>query len=254
VTPASSPDASDDRSRAGRVEQQHELLTVDQLAERSGISVRTIRFYAGRGLLPAPMLRGRLGLYGPEHLGRLKLVSELSGLGFTLAAIEGYLARLPESLSPVELELQRALLVPWVPERLEVVSMAELTRRTGRQLSAAELELLEVLGALERRPDGSILLHGAAALDTAVASLDIGISPEVLHRLHSVIVLHTTALAEDLMTLFQTDVLQPYRDRGRPAAERARLREVYTRMKPITVQGVITAFGRAVNRTIRERL
>ena len=76
----------------------------------------------------------------------------------------------------------------------------------------------------------------------------------MLHRLHSVIVLHTTALAEDLMTLFQTDVLQPYRDRGRPAAERARLREVYTRMKPITVQGVITAFGRAVSRTIRERL
>jgi DNA-binding transcriptional MerR regulator len=40
-------------------------LTIDQLAERSGISVRTIRFYAGRGLLPAPQLRGRTGLYGP---------------------------------------------------------------------------------------------------------------------------------------------------------------------------------------------
>lgn len=242
MTHASAPGAPDDG-----------LMTIDQLAERSGISVRTIRFYAGKGLLPAPKLRGRLGLYGADHLGRLGLVSELSGLGFTLAAIEGYLASLPESLSPVELELQRALLVPWVPERLEEVSAAELTRRVGRTLSAEELDSLEALGALERQPDGSILLHGAAALSTALASLNIGISPDALRRLHAVIALHTTALAEDLMKLFQTDVLQPYRDRGRPAAERAQLRDVYTRMKPITVQGVVTAFGRAVNRTIRER-
>ena len=70
-------------------------LTIDQLAERTGISVRTIRFYAGRGLLPAPQLRGRTGLYGPGHVARLELVSELSALGFTLAAIEAQLARLP---------------------------------------------------------------------------------------------------------------------------------------------------------------
>jgi hypothetical protein len=31
------------------------------------------------------------------------------------------------------------------------------------------------------------------------------------------------------------------------------MRELFTRIKPITVQGVVTAFGRAINRTIRER-
>ena len=78
-------------------------LTIDQLAERSGISVRTIRFYTGRGLLPAPQLRGRTGLYGPDHLARLELVSELSALGFTLAAIEAQLARLPAEVGAEEL-------------------------------------------------------------------------------------------------------------------------------------------------------
>ena len=43
-------------------------LTVDQLAARSGTSVRTIRFYTARGLLPPPQLRGRTGLYGADHL------------------------------------------------------------------------------------------------------------------------------------------------------------------------------------------
>jgi len=230
-----------------------DLFTIDQLASRSGISVRTIRFYAGKGLLPPPKLRGRLGLYGPDHLARLDMISELTGLGFTLAAIEGFLVTLPESIAVEDLVLQRALLAPWVPERLETIDAAELDRRAGRALGEEELASLEALGVLERRPDGTILLHGAATLSSALASLDIGLPPHLLRRSHELISRHTAALAEDLMVMFQDEVLQPYRDRGRPAAERARLRELFTRLKPITVQGVVTAFGRAVNRTIRER-
>jgi hypothetical protein len=96
------------------------------------------------------------------------------------------------------------------------------------------------------------LLHGAATLGSALASLDVEMPPEVLRRSHELISQHTTALAEELMALFQREILQPYRDRGRPPAERARLRDLFTRLKPITVQGVVTAFGRAVNRGIRE--
>ena len=70
-------------------------LTVDQLAARSGTSVRTIRFYTARGLLPPPQLRGRTGLYGADHLARLELIGELAALGFSLTAIEGQLGRLP---------------------------------------------------------------------------------------------------------------------------------------------------------------
>lgn len=230
-----------------------EQLTIDQLATRSGISVRTIRFYAGKGLLPPPKLRGRLGLYGADHLTRLDLISELTGLGFTLAAIEGFLAALPESIAVEDLVLQRALLAPWVPEKLECISRAELDQRAGRTLGDEEIASLEALGVLERRPDSHIMLHGAAILSSALASLDIGMQPELLRRSNEVISRHTAALAEELMQMFQEEILQPYRDRGRPVAERARLRELFTRLKPIAVQGVVTAFGRAVNRTIRDR-
>lgn len=231
-----------------------ELLTIDQLADRCGVSVRTIRFYAGKGLLPPPRLRGRLGLYGPDHLARLELISELSALGFSLAAIEGYLARMPASADSEAMALQRALLVPWVPERLEELSPAELDRRCGRSLTPDELDVLEALGVIERRPESvSVLLHGTASLSAALQSLEIGLPADALRRSHELIAKHTGALAEELMQLFQDEVLQPYRDRGRPATERARLREAFTRLKPITVQGVVAAFGRAVNRTIRDR-
>lgn len=228
------------------------LLTVDQLAGRSGVSVRTIRFYAGKGLIPPPMLRGRVGLYGPDHLARLELVAELSGLGFTLAAIEGYLARLPEAVGAEALVLQRALLAPWVPEPLEEITTVELCERAGRALSDEEMASLEALGTIEHR-NGMITLRSAATLTTTLALLDLGYPLDTLRRSHALITKHTSALADDLMELFQEEVLQPYRDRGRPASERARLREMFLRIKPLTVQGVMTAFGRAVNRNIRER-
>jgi DNA-binding transcriptional MerR regulator len=235
-----------------------ELLTIEQLATRSGISVRTIRFYSGKNLLPPPTLRGRLGLYGADHLARLELITELSALGFTLASIEGYLTRVPASADREAMALQRALLVPWVPERLEELTLEELDRRAGRALSADDLTSLEALGVLENQvsedgSEGKVLLHGTVSLAAALESLNSGFPVEALHHFHAIINKHTAAMAEELMQVFQDEVLQPYRDRGRPATERANLRDAYTRLKPITVQGVVTAFGRAVNRTIRER-
>ncbi|MBW0115492.1 MerR family transcriptional regulator [Pseudonocardia abyssalis] len=229
-------------------------LTIDQLAERTGVTVRTIRFWAGRGLLPPPALRGRTGFYGPDHVARLELVSELSALGFTLSAIEGHLGRVPPSASAAELALQRALLTPWVPEQIEEVDRAELDRRAGRTLAAADVDALQGLGMIEVLDGDRIRLHGSGTLGEGLAVIDSGLPVDVWRRAHQIIEQHTTALAEDLMKVFQDEVLQPYRDRGRPADERTRLAEAFSQLKPITVRGVVTAFGRAVNRTIRERV
>jgi DNA-binding transcriptional MerR regulator len=231
-----------------------ELLTIDQLAARTGITVRTIRFYAGRGLLPPPRLRGRTGLYGPDHVARLELVSELSGLGFTLAAIETQLERLPTTADAGELALHRALLTPWVPEQTEELDHAELQRRAGRVLSTGELDALEAIGVIQRLDDGRFRLHGAGMLGDGLAVLDSGLPTQMWTRAHAVIEKHTAALADDLMALFQDEVLQPFRDRGHPAGERSRLVAALTQLKPITLRGVVTAFGRAVNRAIRDRL
>lgn len=231
-----------------------EFLTIDQLAERTGITVRNIRYYAGRGLLPPPQLRGRTGLYGPDHVARLELVSELSALGFTLSAIENHLERLPPDAGHEELALQRALLTPWVPEEIEEIDRAELERRAGRSLSDADLDALESLGAVTALDGERVQLHGSGSLASALAAIDSGLPTDVWRRAHALIEKHTTALAEDLMTMFQAEVLQPYRDRGRPAHERHRLAAALSQLKPVTVLGVVTAFGRAVNRTIRERI
>ena len=55
----------------------HTGLTIDELAARVGMTVRNIRAYTSRGLLPPPRLRGRTGLYDEEHLARLTMVKEM---------------------------------------------------------------------------------------------------------------------------------------------------------------------------------
>src|SRR6185503_2488839 len=110
-----------------------ELLTIEELAARTGLTVRTIRFYAGQGLLPPPVRRGRLGYYSAAHRMRLEFVRELQGYGYTLAAIERVLARIPFEAAPGDLALHRALLAPWAPERGEELDRAGLQRRAGRE-------------------------------------------------------------------------------------------------------------------------
>jgi DNA-binding transcriptional MerR regulator len=229
-------------------------LTVDQLAARSGTSVRTIRFYTARGLLPPPQLRGRTGLYGADHLARLELIGELAALGFSLTAIEGQLGRLPPTAGADALALHRALVTPWVPEQLEEIDRAELDRRAGRSLTPADLDALAGLGVITLQDGDRLLLHGAGTLAGGLDVIDSELPAEFWQRAHELVAQHTAALAEDLMTLFQDQVLQPYRDRGRPTAERRALAGALAQLKPLTVRGVVTAFGRAMNRAIRERL
>src|SRR4051812_33612180 len=64
-----------------------ELLTLDELARAAGTTVRNLRGDQDRGLLPPPERRGRLGVYGPDHLRRLRLVLRMLGRGYPLAAI-----------------------------------------------------------------------------------------------------------------------------------------------------------------------
>src|SRR3954462_10619255 len=108
------------------MDQPAETMSVEQLASRVGMSVRTVRFYAGCGLIPPPRREGRNGFYGPDHLARLELVPELQAHGFTLSAIEGYLENIPSGATPEQVALHRTLLAPWMADRPEELDRAAL--------------------------------------------------------------------------------------------------------------------------------
>lgn len=226
-------------------------LTIAELAARTGVSVRTIRFYAGMDLIPPPRVEGRVGRYDERHIARLELVRDLQGLGFTLAAIERYLARIPLDRSPEDLALHRALLSPWLPEDPRTVDRAELDARAGRAVTDADLDRLVELGVLHRERDGALQLTSDAMLDHGLQLLAAELDLDTQLHCQRIVERHTAALADELFALFRDSVLREYREGGRTPEHRDRILALLHRLKPLTVQGVVTHFQLAMNNAIR---
>lgn len=70
-------------------------MNIGQMAEATGVSADTLRFYEKQGLLDAPA-RGENGYrsYGEADVGRVRFVRGAQALGFTLAQIKWILPRL----------------------------------------------------------------------------------------------------------------------------------------------------------------
>ena len=68
-------------------------ISLNQLAKKSGVPERTIRYYISRGLIPGPVRGGRGAEYTPEHLAGIQTVRQLQSAGMTLAEIEYEFAR-----------------------------------------------------------------------------------------------------------------------------------------------------------------
>lgn len=66
--------------------------TIDELARAADTTVRSVRVYHERGLLPSPDVRGRIGYYKSDHLNRLQTISRLLGRGMKLNGIRELLA------------------------------------------------------------------------------------------------------------------------------------------------------------------
>ena len=76
------------------------LLTIGELARRTGLSVSAIRFYEARGLVAAVRSDGNQRRFARADIRRLSFALIAQRLGLTLAEIEAELARLPLGRAP----------------------------------------------------------------------------------------------------------------------------------------------------------
>ena len=60
---------------------------ISELADRAGVTPRTIRYYTDEGLLPPPEVRGKYAYYNQEHLDRLELIHRLKARHLPLREI-----------------------------------------------------------------------------------------------------------------------------------------------------------------------
>ena len=227
-------------------------LTVDELAARAGITVRTLRFYSAKGLLPPPVLGPRrVGQYGAEHLARLSLIEELQRQGLTLAAIERYLEQLPDDITPDDLVLHRALVAGWMPDTAEETTREKLERRAGRALSDHDLDRLAAMGVLDRTDDPQLLLVNPAMVHLGVRLLEVPLPLETILASREIVLKHTRVLAHELQRLFREQVWEPYLEAEPSPEQRQRMRSLTAYIQPALVQALVTAFQQSLKEELR---
>ena len=114
------------------------LVTIGELARRSGFTIKALRFYDRRGLLPpASRLPSGYRLYGEADLHRLEFIRQAKALGLPLDAIRQLVvaAREPGSVAA------RARLIRMLDERIaqtagQIATLTELRTELRRRREA----------------------------------------------------------------------------------------------------------------------
>jgi len=224
-----------------------EEWSIDELARLAGTSVRNVRLYQERGLLPPPRREGRRGLYCLDHLRRLRLVLTMLTRGYSLTAIRELLdaweAR--RSLGDV-LGFEEALSAPLTAAVARRVSLDELASLFPDGTPARLLRAVE-LGVVA--PEGDHFVAPSAPLfDAGVGLAADGVPMDAVLDAAEAIHQATDALAEHFVALFRDHVWQPFVDAGMPPDDLPRITEVLMRQRPLAVQATVAALAEALQR------
>lgn len=118
--------------------------TIDQLAAAAGLPTRTVRLYQSVGVLHAPQRKGRIAVYGEEHLQRLQLIARLQDRGLRLRAIRDALRQAQRRKLSLDdwLGLGEHLRSAWSQEAPQLFSEAELREQIGDRPAGVAAALL----------------------------------------------------------------------------------------------------------------
>jgi DNA-binding transcriptional MerR regulator len=234
-------------------------MTIEELAERAGMTVRNVREHQTRGLLPPPALVGRKGFYDERHLARLLLVRQLQEEGLNLHAVGWLLEQAPPEAAEVA-RLKQALFAPWATERPRTYTLAELVTRFGVEAGAGARTRAEELGLLERVDEVTWVSPAPRLLEAGAQLVQLGVEVEAALDVVEQLTASLAAVARSFVELFVAEILSPTTAGGPgaplAAGDRAEdvdrpgglgeppiaIGEAVERLRPIASEAVLAAF------------
>ncbi|HEV2060121.1 MAG TPA: MerR family transcriptional regulator [Solirubrobacteraceae bacterium] len=219
-------------------------LTIDELARKIGMTVRNIRAHQSRGLLPPPMLRGRTGYYGPEHVARLELIQELQSEGFNLDLIKRLIEGAGGSSSEV-LRFKHALARPFGDEQPATVDIAELIAQWGTADPAHLMKALSI-GLVRQLPDGRFEVRSPRLAQAGQELQRLGVSLERSLEFTAEVREHADRLAQAYVDLFLEAVWTPFEQAGRPSDGWPAVQDALERLRPLASESLLAVFGMAM--------
>lgn len=230
-------------------------LTIDELATRVAMTVRNVRAYASRGLIPPPRLEGRTGYYGEVHIRRLQLVRELVDRGYTLAAVEKALLSRPDDAASHALELLDVIDAPLrTDEEPEIISVDTLLALSGLDRDERLIERLIELGLAERHDDDRLLVHQPTVVRAGTQAIAIGLNADSVFNMLPVMSEHLRAVADLFVDEVRGQVWQPFAEQGMPDDQWDSMLRVVSVLMPVASQAVLSVFRRELSQSISDAL
>jgi DNA-binding transcriptional MerR regulator len=228
-------------------------LTIDQLAQRTGMTVRNIRAHQSRGLLPPPVVEARTGYYDDEHLARIRLIQEMQAEGFNLKAIE----RLIEGSSGAVEEamgFKRAVLTPFGDEEPEYITQAELDERLRGPHDAKIARKAIKLGLIKPIAEDRFEIPSPTLFSAGEELVNQGVPIDHVLAVAERVVKHSSAVADAFVRVFVDDILGPLPPDGvHDPAEWARKRDALERLRPLASDALLAAFKQQMTRAAERR-
>jgi DNA-binding transcriptional MerR regulator len=229
-----------------KTEQQ---LTIDQLAQATGLTVRNVRSYQSRGLIPPPDVQGRIGYYGSQHLTRLALIREMQAQGFNLAAISHLLEEARGSGEEV-LGFTRALMTPFETEAPEILEHAELLRRLGGEVEPRLIVKAEKLGLVISIGEHSFEVPSPTLLAAGERLVDLGVPLEAALETMDKLGRNTERIAETFVQMFLDFIWKPFDDAGRPESDWPQVRAALDQLRPLASEALTAGFGPTMTKAV----
>jgi DNA-binding transcriptional MerR regulator len=191
-----------DRVSEQEPEESSGKYTIDQLAAKSGIPSRTIRFYQAKGVLPAPRRRGRVAFYDDTHLERLKVVSELQDKGLRLRAIRDFILTPETNSESVQQWLGLGQQIDRLADDPQILTEDELIALL-QQPPPDTIKALRTRGVIVAAQGQGLtqryVVESPALLKTAATLSKAGISYETTLRFYDILRKHMSRAADELV-------------------------------------------------------
>lgn len=230
-------------------ENQNPEFTVEELSQASNISVRNIRAYQDKGILPYPVMKGRRGIYSQAHLSRLKTISNLLDRGYTASSIREVLSGLEEGIGISELiGVESAISSPWSRETPQLVSMETLLEMFGEGLTPDAIKTAIDLNFFV--PEGNEMrVTSMQTLQVGAKLCATGIPLEHLLEILRMMRGNVERVANEIVRLVADHVLEPYGPENLPPKEEfPNIAALIWQLRPLAETAVNAELARAMEK------
>jgi DNA-binding transcriptional MerR regulator len=235
-----------DRARILPPMARRDRMPIEELARRTGVTVRNLRAMQARSLLLPPELVGRKGFYTERHEARVRLVLKLQSRGFSLAAIQALIEGWEQGSGLLEvMGLEDALMTPGTanePGEADVRATFPQLLRNPRALAKA----LEQQLVVER--DGRVVAPDPELLDIVKQEVEAGFPLEAVLNDGDALLADLERIATRFRKSFFDHVVNPHLAPGDDGSALPSVAAKVALLRPAAVRLVTILFARALER------